>query len=128
MRYYSTHRPVGPGTYPGGYDIAELNNFDERTFCEEIGREAWGYIDVNGEFTEREAASYELVPAGMKPYWCVVRAVYDDGRVTSSIVDCKEFCEKPEPREKSLRCKVVYMEWFDSREEAEAFVEEARLA
>lgn len=128
MRYYSTHRPVGPGAYPGGYDIAELCNFDDRIFCEEIGREAWGYIDVNGEFTESEAASYELVPACMKLYWCVVSIVYDDGHITANIVDCKEFCEKPEPREKSLSRKDVYTEWFASREEAEAFVEEVRSA
>ena len=25
--------------------VLEVHNFDAKTFCEEIGREAWGYID-----------------------------------------------------------------------------------
>lgn len=46
MRYYSTQRPVGPGTFPKLPEnkVLEVHNFDAKTFCEEIGREAWGYI------------------------------------------------------------------------------------
>ena len=41
-KYYSIMRPVGPGTAPRGF--VEFENFQQRTFIEEIGREAWGYI------------------------------------------------------------------------------------
>lgn len=63
MRYYSIMRPVMPGSYPKKAAAQETENFDEKTFCEEIGREAWGYIDYSEELTESEAADYELVPA-----------------------------------------------------------------
>lgn len=43
MRYYSIMRPVMPGSYPKKAAAQEIENFDEKTFCEEIGREAWGY-------------------------------------------------------------------------------------
>ena len=41
MRYYSTQRPVGPGTFPKLPEnkVLEVHNFDAKTFCEEIGRE-----------------------------------------------------------------------------------------
>lgn len=45
MRYYSTQRPVMPGSYPNRDGVEKIHNFDTKTFCEEIGREAWGYID-----------------------------------------------------------------------------------
>ena len=51
MRYYSIMRPVMPGSYPKKAAAQEIENFDEKTFCEEIGREAWGYIDYSEELT-----------------------------------------------------------------------------
>ena len=42
MRYYSTQRPIVPGSYPSSYAAEIVVNFDQKTFCEEIGREAWG--------------------------------------------------------------------------------------
>lgn len=41
MRYYSTQRPVGPGTYPRQGGTETVTNFNGKIFCEEIGREAW---------------------------------------------------------------------------------------
>ncbi len=66
MRYYSTQRPVGPGTFPQpeGNNVLEIHNFDSKTFCEEIGREAWGYIDYEQPLTPREDEKWELTPAG----------------------------------------------------------------
>ncbi|MCD7955291.1 MAG: hypothetical protein LUE63_07955 [Lachnospiraceae bacterium] len=61
MRYYSTQRPVSLGTFPGGHKVKEIFNFDERTFVESIGRKAWGWIEFEGELSEKEAANYELV-------------------------------------------------------------------
>ena len=47
MRYYSTQRPVAPGTFPKPKDnkILEIHNFDKRIPCKEPGRDCWGYID-----------------------------------------------------------------------------------
>lgn len=46
-RYYLTQRPAMPGTFPKpqGNKVLRVENFDQRTFCEEAGREAWAYVE-----------------------------------------------------------------------------------
>lgn len=63
MRYYSTQRPVAPGTFPKpkGNRILEIHNFEEKTCCSEPGRDCWGYIDYEKPLSEKEASAYELV-------------------------------------------------------------------
>lgn len=61
MRYYSTQRPVAPGTFPNTQQVKDVVNFDRRQFVQEINREAWGYIEYAGPLTEKQAADYELV-------------------------------------------------------------------
>ena len=43
MKYYSTQRPITPGSYPKSpfNEVLQVFNFDARTYCEEIGRDAW---------------------------------------------------------------------------------------
>ncbi len=55
MRYYSTQRPVAPGTFPKPANNKVLNiwNFDKPIFCEQVGREAWGYIDYEKPLTDK---------------------------------------------------------------------------
>lgn len=69
MRYYSTQRPVAPGNYPKpeGNPVLEIVNFDHRIHCEEVDREAWGYIKYEYPLTKSEAKRWELVPE--KPLW-----------------------------------------------------------
>lgn len=71
MRYYSTQRPVGPGTCPvpdrddpkwEGVTLVRIHNYDRRTVIPEIGRSAWGYIEYSGRIPVQEALDYELVP------------------------------------------------------------------
>lgn len=66
MRYYSTQRPAGPGTYPQQGGTETITNFDGKIYCEEIGREAWGYIEYREPITPEQAAAYELTPGGTK--------------------------------------------------------------
>lgn len=65
MRYYSTQRPVAPGTFPKPADnkVLDLWNFDKPIFCEQVSREAWGYIDYEKPLTFKQATDYELVPS-----------------------------------------------------------------
>lgn len=128
MRYYSIMRPVMPGSYPKKAAVQEIENFDEKTFCEEIGREAWGYIDYSEELTESEATDYELVKAGLKTYWGVATSFDDRGRVVSNITSTVEAAVKPENTYKSTSRKDIYVDWFESREAAEKHVKEAREA
>lgn len=68
MRYYSTQRPLGPGCYPKmdlpGFEnrVLDIHNFDERTYCPEIGCEAWGYIEYEKPVSLGDLMAWELVP------------------------------------------------------------------
>jgi len=62
-RYYSTHRPVGPGTYPRA-EAHEIHNYEDRQYVRDAGREVWGYIEYDRELTPEETRSYELVEGG----------------------------------------------------------------
>ena len=57
MRYYSTHRPVAPGTFPkpDGNKVIEIVNFDKRQYCREAGRDCWGYIEYEHPLSEKQA-------------------------------------------------------------------------
>ena len=73
MRYYSTQRPIGPGTFPKpqGNAVKEVFNFDSKTYCEEVGREAWGYIEYEQPIDPQAAADYFLVADGVGCTGCV---------------------------------------------------------
>lgn len=62
-RYYSTQRPVAPGTFPKpqGNKVLDIQNFDDKRYVESIENDAWGYIDYEQELTERDVKNYELV-------------------------------------------------------------------
>lgn len=63
MRYYSTQRPISPGAFPkpAGNKVLNCVNFDGgRTFCREIGRTAYGYIEYERPISIWDADSYEL--------------------------------------------------------------------
>ncbi len=63
MRYYSTQRPFGPGTFPRKDGTEAITNYDAPTYIEEIGRKAWGHIDYEKPLTDKEVRDYELVPS-----------------------------------------------------------------
>jgi hypothetical protein len=127
-RYYSTMRPVLPGGYPNRNSVKEICNFDTKVFCEEIGREAWGYIDYQEPLTEEQMEVYELIPRGMKTYWCVKTSVDDNGRVVANITNTIEAVSKPENSFTITKRRDIYNDWFESYEEAQEFVEEAKRA
>lgn len=128
MRYYSTQRPIIPGSYPNRVAVEAIHNFDTKTFCEEIGWEAWGYIEYSEPLTKEQAEAYELIQGGIKTYWCVTTSVDNRGRVIAAITDVKEAVSKPENTSTSTSRKDIYNDWFDTAEEAKAFVEEAKRA
>ena len=63
MKYFSTQRPIAPGPFPKpeGNRVLEIHNYDERTYCEEAGRDCWGYIEYEYPLTEKQAVDYELI-------------------------------------------------------------------
>lgn len=60
-RYYLTQRPPGPGCQPRG--ASSVHSYDERQYCPEIGRMAWGYADYQAELPKALVAAYELTEA-----------------------------------------------------------------
>lgn len=62
MRYYSTLRPIGPGTCPGNF--TDFENFDRRKHVDGINREAWGWVEYAEplDFPEK----YDLVAENNK--------------------------------------------------------------
>lgn len=62
-RYFSTERPIAPGTYPIPYGcrVHGIENYDERTYIPEIRRYAWGCITYNNPLKAKEASDYDLV-------------------------------------------------------------------
>lgn len=123
-RYYSTQRPLTPGSCPRA-GVQEVVNYDEKKFCEEIGMDAWGFVEYTRELTKQEADDYELTPAGLKKFWCVTTAFHDDGKVVSAITDVCKAAVKPENVCKETKTKDIYLDWFDTEEEAKERVEEA---
>ena len=64
-RYYSTQRPIAPGTFPKEQNApVNMVNFDTRTPVESGQVQAWGYLEYQKPLTEKQAADYELRPAG----------------------------------------------------------------
>lgn len=58
--YYSTQRPISIGTYPK-WGLIEFENYDERTYIEDIGKEAWGQLIYDRKLSPEELCDYELV-------------------------------------------------------------------
>lgn len=61
-KYYSTQRPLGINTFPKQNGIY-FENYDEKTYIEEIDREAWGEINYTEPLTKEQELQYELLPS-----------------------------------------------------------------
>jgi hypothetical protein len=60
-----------------------------------------------------------------KTFYCVMSEFYDDGRVKAAMVS-RECKEKPNDSYRSLPRMDAYNDWFNTLEEAEAALAEAR--
>lgn len=91
MRYYSILRPVSIGTFPNldGNEILKICNFDSGSYCKEIDREAWGFIDYEKLLSSEDVEKYDLMPER-----CCGNCLYRDGEIGSP--DGKQFCDERE--------------------------------
>lgn len=78
--------------------------------------------------TKEQAEAYELTLGGMKTYWCVTTSVDNRGRVVANITNTVEAVCKPENSSTSTSRRDVYNDWFESEQEAQAFVDQAKRA
>lgn len=109
-RYYSTQRPIGPGTCPTPPDnrITAIENYDERRPVEGGVFHAWGMLTYEKPLTAQEQYSYELRPARSNPdvlrtmaeqaqvvgAWELYRHIPEEKRVTEYDPDEKRFCPR----------------------------------
>lgn len=61
-KYYSTQRPIGPGTYPKPQNnkVIEIKNFDKKEKIEKEDINAYGYIKYEKPLMPAAAKAYEL--------------------------------------------------------------------
>ena len=64
----------------------------------------------------------------MKTFWAVTSAYHDDGRVTANIVGHREADQRPAAGYMETSGCDLYTDWFDSKEKAQAFVDECRAS
>lgn len=85
-RYYSTQRPFGPGTFPKKDGRETITNFyGGKIFCEEIGREAWGFIEYSEPLTEKEMRNYELIAGSTTGH--VLEGTDESGKAVAFVVE-----------------------------------------
>lgn len=106
-RYYSTQRPIMPGSYPKNkyVKVLKIHNFDRKEFAQEIGQEAWGYIEYDKPLGYFAVVDYELVAVKTKTLHLRYRGadswgrhVYEDenGKLWKNVNCCtpREVCEE----------------------------------
>lgn len=64
----------------------------------------------------------------MKRYYAVCNSYYNNGKVIANIVDVVEAEEKPEDTYKETKRCDVYVNWFESNDEAMRFIDECKMA
>lgn len=64
----------------------------------------------------------------MKKYYAVCNSYYDNGKVIANLVDIIEAEEKPMDTYKETKRCDVYVNWFESYEEAMKFIKECKVA
>jgi hypothetical protein len=62
-----------------------------------------------------------------KTFYCVMSEFFDDGSVKAAIIS-RECREKPRDSFRTVFGMSAYKNWFDAREDAEAFLTEAKTA
>ena len=59
--YYLLRRPPSPGTHPID-GLADLVDFGERKYVDEIGRYAWGRLAYLRKLSDQEVDNWEMAP------------------------------------------------------------------
>lgn len=124
MRYYSTQRPIALGSFPARAKLTAVKNFDARTFCEEIGREAWGYFETVSPLTAEETSRYELVEAEEREWYPVMVASMKRGGGLHALIagDSKKSAQRPSDGHFGTGVREFKYRYFASRAEAERVV------
>ena len=124
VKYFSIHRPIGPGTYPKIEKVLEIVNFDKMVYCNEVGRTAWGYIVFENKIDERSARMYELMEEGKIFYKLMCMQREDKVKFSMPLADYTPGRNAIKPKDEVIdhgKDKIV-IKWFESLEDARDYV------
>lgn len=124
MKYYSTERPLTPGAFPNNsQQPCNIVNFDNKRYCEEVGREAWGYIEYEKPLPQTVAKHYDLVQEGVFTWHSVTATYFEDGKLrTIKHSGTEESVDKPkEHNVKFGKGRRIEVMWFKTYAEAEDY-------
>lgn len=82
--------------------------------------EFWSNITKKHESLFTELPVCDGTP--LKIYYCVSTTILDSGKVLMNLVTSRAAIEKPNNTSKSTNRGDYYLDWFDSKEEAENFI------
>ncbi len=121
MKYYSTQRPVTPGSFPKPEEnaIVEITNFDRPTECKDIGRTAWGCIEYERPLSDEEARRWELIPEGLLWYPVTVSSRKHGGGLRTSSGQAVRAAQRPEDEKGDTKDTQFKTRYFSSREEVQ---------
>lgn len=107
-RYYSTQRPIAPGTFPKGENApVTVENFDDRIPVENGQMQAWGYLEYLKPLTAKQQSDYELKPAGTA---CDKTASQKIEKRKSVLADLRAKQAQVEQSKKSVQSHVKHKE------------------
>ena len=119
MNYYSTNRPISPGSVPTRLKIQELVNYDHRREVKP-GVYAWGWVAYDGKLTSKECEDHELMPA-----WY---ASYIEVKTNGSIAVIQPKRVSRENAEPTIPdTHGIWSAFFEQIEEAKCFASEIEL-
>lgn len=120
MKYYSTQRPITPGSFPKpeGNAVVEIVNYDSPTECKEISRTAWGYIEYERPLSGNDAKRWELTPEGVFWYPVTVISRKHGGGLWASSGNAVRSVQRPEDAKGDMQETQFRTRYFRSWEEA----------
>lgn len=70
MRYYVTKQRIVQGSYPESpfREVTQVVKFDKKTYCEDIGMAAWGFVEYKNPLHPEDVKEYGLlvIPSKIK--------------------------------------------------------------
>ena len=96
-KYYLTQRGPGPGCQPKGCNITCDYGFKKHV--EEIGCNAWGYVEYKNRLTVKEISDYELIEINEE-----IKVPFSEKGITDC-TDCCKCCSEFECPANETRCQ-----------------------
>ena len=89
MKYYSSERPIAPGSVPvpSGNRILKIKNYDCATLILGTGLPIafWGMVEYENPLTTQECEDYELIPEDSQKWYCL-QTMESEGKIVKMML------------------------------------------